>query len=88
MDRGDGWIKRKDRFPVRVSAVVLRAQERSQAVRLTNFSDGGCRIEGSYGLTVGERVRIDIPRMGAVKAQIRWALGNCAGARFVIEADL
>ena len=36
---------------------------------------------------IGERVQIAIPRMGAVKAQVRWALPGSAGTRFLTESD-
>ena len=36
---------------------------------------------------VGERVQIAVPRMGNVKAQVRWALPGAAGTRFLTESD-
>ena len=86
--RLQGWIGRKDRFPVAIDAVVKRADGTSVSVRLTDFSDDGCRMEGEEIFHIGERVKIDVPRMGLVKAQVRWALPGSAGTRFVIEADL
>jgi hypothetical protein len=32
-------------------------------------------------------VQIAIPRLGNVKAQVRWALPGSAGAKFVVEAE-
>jgi hypothetical protein len=82
-----GWIGRKDRHPVEIDAVVCRTDGSKAPVKLTNFSDEGCRIKCEDEFRIGERLQIAIPRMGQVKAQIRWALPGQAGARFVAESD-
>lgn len=87
MQRMHGWIGRKDRNPVIIDAIVHRTDGSKSAVKLTNFSDEGCRIEADRQFRIGERVHIAIPRMGKVKAQVRWALEDSAGARFLAESD-
>jgi len=87
MQRMHGWIGRKDRHPVEIEAVIHRTDGSKSPVKLTNFSDEGCRIEGENALRIGERLQIAIPRMGQVKAQIRWAVDTSAGARFLAESD-
>ena len=87
MERIHGWIGRKDRDPVVVDAVIHRTDGSKSPVRLTNFSDDGCRIESDADFRIGERLAIAIPRMGQVKAQIRWALEGDAGAQFLTESD-
>ena len=87
MELMHGWVGRKDRDPVAVDAVVLRTDGSKSPVRLTDFSDTGCRIESDTEFRIGERLQIAIPRMGQVKAQIRWSVGGCAGAKFVVESD-
>ena len=82
-----GWIGRKDRHLVEVEAVIHRGDGSKSPVRLTNFSDEGCRIEAAEELRIGERLEIAIPRMGQVKAQVRWALPGTAGAKFLAESD-
>jgi hypothetical protein len=72
---------------VALDAVVHRADGSSLPVKLTNFSDEGCRLESEDDFAIGEKLRIAIPRMGQVKAQIRWALQGSAGAKFLAEAD-
>jgi hypothetical protein len=78
-----GWIGRKDRQRVQIDAVVQRGDGREQPVRLTNVSDEGCRIETESDFRIGERLEIAIPKMGQLKAQVRWALPGIAGAMFV-----
>jgi hypothetical protein len=80
-------VGRKDRHPVAVDAVVHRTDGTKSPARLTNFSDDGCRIEADADFRIGERLQIAIPRMGQVKAQVRWAAIGSAGARFVVESD-
>jgi len=83
-----GWIGRKDRQPVAVDAVVRRADGTSTAVKLSNVSDDGCRIEADEDFRIGELFEIAVPRFGHVKAQVRWALPGSAGAQFLAENDL
>ena len=87
MKRLQGWIGRKDRHPVEIDAVVHRADGGKETVKLRNFSDEGCRIEAAGDFRIGERVQIAIPRMGQIKAKVRWALPGSAGAQFVHEGD-
>ena len=81
------WARRKDRHPVEIDAVVQHTDGRKEPVRLSNFSDEGCRIESDGEFHVGERLRISIPRMGHIKAQVRWSTPGSVGARFVAESD-
>jgi hypothetical protein len=82
-----GWVGRKDRQEVEIDAVVHRDDGSASSVILTNFSEEGCRIETDSDFRIGERVQIAIPRLGNVKAQVRWALPGSAGAKFVVEAE-
>jgi hypothetical protein len=84
----NGTVRRRERHPVEIEAVMHRGDGTKVPVKLTNFSDQGCRIESTdEELRVGERLAIAIPRMGQVKAQVRWVLQDSAGARFVAESD-
>ena len=87
MERVLGSVGRKDRHPVVVDAVVHRTDGSKSPVRLTNFSDDGCRIEAELEFRIGERLQIAIPRMGQVKAQVRWSQVGSAGAKFLAESD-
>jgi hypothetical protein len=86
MQRVQGWIGRKDRFPVAIDAVVHRADGSTASVRLTDFSEEGCRMEGE-DFQIGEKVRIDVPRLGPMDAQVRWALPGSAGTRFLTKVE-
>ena len=87
MKRMPGWVGRKDRHAAIVDAVVHRSDGTRSPARLTNFSDEGCRIEADTPFRIGERLSIALPRMGQVKAQVRWSLADSAGAKFLAESD-
>jgi hypothetical protein len=87
MDREHGWIGRKDRHPVTLDAIVHHEDGKRVPVQLIDVSDEGCRIESNEHFRIGERVQIDIPRLGLMKAQIRWALPESAGAKFLADDD-
>ncbi|HEV2596689.1 MAG TPA: PilZ domain-containing protein [Sphingomicrobium sp.] len=83
MDRMHGWVGRKDRRPIATDAVVRRADGTELNVRLADLSDEGCRIESEpEPLRIGEWIEIVVSSSGSVKAQVRWALGTSAGAKF------
>jgi hypothetical protein len=83
-----GVAKRKgERHSVEIDAVVRRSNGSREAVKLRDFSNDGCRIESASQFRIGERLQITIPRMGHIKAQVRWALAGTAGARFLAESD-
>jgi len=83
MHRGQGWIGRKDRNDIDVEATVLRDDGARVAVKLTNLSAEGCRIECDEVFRIGEHVSIGIARIGNLRAKIRWALPGAAGTQFV-----
>ncbi len=87
MPQKQEWPIRKDRHPVVVNAVVHRMDGSTASVTLTDLSLEGCRIDTPNDLRIGERLQIAIPRMGSIKAQVRWALPDSAGARFLVESD-
>jgi hypothetical protein len=87
MQRLNGWAPRKDRFPVEIDAQVLRMDGSKIAVKLTDFSDQGCRVETDEEFSIGERLQIAVSRMGNVKAQVRWVQPGSVGTRFLTESD-
>ena len=87
MQRSQAQAPRRDRYPVEIDAVVHRTDGRKFSVKLSNFSEQGCRVETAEEFHIGERVQIAVPRMGNMKAQVRWALPGAAGTRFLTESD-
>jgi hypothetical protein len=87
MQRTQELARRRDRFPVEIEAVVHRNDGSRFPVKVSNFSDQGCRIDTAEPVRVGERLQIAVPRMGNMKAQVRWALPGAAGTRFLTDSD-
>ena len=48
MQRMHGWVGRKDRESVAIDAVVHWSDGSTAPVKLTDFSDEGCRIEADH----------------------------------------
>jgi hypothetical protein len=82
-----GMTARRQRVPVEIDAVAHRADGSKVAVKLSDFSDQGCRVETDEDFRIGERLQIAVPRMGNMKAQVRWALSGALGTRFLTESD-
>jgi hypothetical protein len=80
--REPGWTPRNDRRSVDLAAFVHRDQCPPLAVMVTDLTEQGCRISAEETLQIGEQIQLEIPRLGYLNAQIRWALDGEAGARF------
>ena len=87
MEREPGWTSRNDRTDVHFAGAVTRVDGTSQAVRVTNISDDGCRIECDEQLNIGEWVTLNIPGYSKWRAKVRWALMDSAGLKFSANKD-
>ena len=83
--RQPGWTPRNDRRPVDLAAFVHREEGARLPVMVTDLTEQGCRISAEETLLIGEQIRLEIPHLGFLNAQIRWALDGEAGARFSTE---
>ncbi len=88
MQRVVGHSGRRHRYAVQIDAVAFRTDGSKVPVRLTDFSDQGCRMESEAEFRVGEKLQIAVDRMGNVKAQVRWTAPGCTGTRFLTESDV
>ena len=83
--REPGWTPRNDRRRVELTAVVHRGERPPLPVMVTDLTEDGCRISGEETLSIGEEIRLEIPYLGYMSAQVRWAIDGQAGARFARE---
>jgi hypothetical protein len=83
--REPGWTPRNDRRTVDLAAFVHRDQGPRMPVIVTDLTEQGCRISADETLRIGEQIKLEIPHLGFLSAQIRWALDGQAGARFSTE---
>lgn len=81
--REPGHIKRAPRVDTRFKATLTDSDGAKHHVVVTDLSREGCRLETTEMLKIGEEVQIEVPKYGTYPAQIRWALGNEAGAVFL-----
>lgn len=75
--------ERGRRHSVRLEASATRSNGMQVAAIVTDLSLDGCCLIGPF--RIGERVTVNIPRVGSLAAEIRWAFMGRAGARFVTE---
>jgi hypothetical protein len=79
-------VKRAERHEVKLPAIAFRADGTSFAVTLRNMSYNGCLLVADTALAIGEKIRLAVPRMGEIRAQVRWSSNEGkSGARFVLE---
>jgi len=81
--REPGQIKRAPRVDTRFNATLIDSDGGKHDVIVTDISREGCRLEAKEMLKIGETVQLEVPKYGLYPAQIRWALGNEAGAVFL-----
>lgn len=81
--REPGHIKRAPRVDTRFTTKLTDSDGSTIDVVVIDISREGCRLETDSMLNIGENVRIEVPKHGSFAAQIRWALGNEAGAVFL-----
>ena len=67
----------------RVAVLAVDSDGNRISVVVIDLSRDGCRMETPAMLRIGEKVQIEVPKHGTFAAQIRWALGNEAGAVFL-----
>ena len=69
------------RHEVDFGAVVHRGDGTHRVVGLGDLSYQGCAIDGAE-LEPAEQVRLVVPTLGDIGAQVRWSRGGRSGARF------
>lgn len=87
--REPGHIKRSPRVDTNFDAYLINSDGGRMNVFVMDISREGCRLEVAEegALRIGEHVEIRVDRYGRFPAQIRWALGNEAGAVFLEPVD-
>lgn len=81
--REPGQIKRAPRVDTRFPTKLTDSDGVTVDVIVMDISKEGCRLQTEGTLKIGENVQIEVPKHGSFAAQIRWALGNEAGAVFL-----
>jgi hypothetical protein len=81
--REPGFIKRAPRVDTKFDASLTDSDGHKLEVVVIDISREGCRLETNGELKIGEKIQLEVPKYGTFPAQVRWALGNEAGAVFL-----
>jgi hypothetical protein len=79
------WADRRLRHKVQLEAEIIDGEGASRGTIVSDLSLDGCRIVGWF--RIGELIDLQIPRIGRVQGQVRWAMNGQAGIRFRSLAD-
>ena len=81
------WVKRLERKPASCTGVAYRSDGSWVRVHMTNLSYDGCHLLTEDSLDIGETLKLVMPRMQHMSAQVRWVKESEAGVRFLANAS-
>ena len=82
-DRTSDFIDRRAyRYPVGGATTLRGEEDCAFEVRVRDVSPAGFMAECPHMIGIGSAVSLDVPGIGAVKAQIRWQLAGRMGGLF------
>ncbi len=67
---------------------VARSGGRNVPLQIVNISAGGLMARSDDSFEVGETLRVRLPVVGEIGAQVRWSLGGRVGCQFDRMIDL
>lgn len=82
-DESDSKIKREERRRVKVWASVLIPGLNSIPVTMLDMTYDGCKVHTPEVLQVGDKLRLSVPKLGILDAEVRWYADEHAGLRFI-----
>jgi hypothetical protein len=77
------WLERAPRRPARLTAEAEWPDGSAVAVVVSEISYQGCRMTSKHEFIRGETLRLTLPNLGMIHAQIRWIRDGVAGAKFL-----
>ncbi|WP_066796048.1 PilZ domain-containing protein [Sphingomonas soli] len=81
-------VRREGRDDVHYRARAFGPDAKLHTFLIVNISSHGLMARCDACFDVGDRVRIQMPVVGAMVAEVRWALGGRLGAEFETPMDL
>ena len=75
-------IERRERRPVSMRGLAIRADLSTVEIYLLDLSYEGCGIETPVELEAGEAIKLSVLRRGAIDAHVRWCKDGRAGLVF------
>lgn len=74
--------RRAVRRDISLGTMMADREGRSFSVRILNLSQEGFMVQSEWSLCERAPVRIDIPTIGWLRAEISWVLGDRVGGSF------
>lgn len=83
----DGWVARQARRETDLTALAYRHDGSQLCARLSNIGYDGCELSSDESFSIGERIKLTVPKLGEIHAEVRWVRSdlNKAGALFVSD---
>ena len=81
-------VRREGRDDVHYRARAYGPDARQHTFLIVNISPHGLMARCDACFEVGDRIRIQLPVVGVMVAEIRWSLGGRLGAQFDNAIDL
>jgi hypothetical protein len=82
---GSKAARRDSRRPVGLRAFALLSDHRSIELKILDLSYDGCRVEAPVAFLPNTRLKLSVPRLGELDAEVRWCDGNIAGLCFTSD---
>jgi hypothetical protein len=79
------WRERASRKLIELDGFVLRDNGSMVATVISALSHNGCRLAGAFA--IGECVEVRFEPVGVLRAQVRWAIPDAAGVRFLYPGE-
>jgi hypothetical protein len=79
--------RRAERRTVALDTLMADRESRTFAVRILNLSEKGFMAQSEWPLCERAPVRVDIPTIGWLRADIVWVLGDRVGGNFREPVD-
>jgi hypothetical protein len=75
-------IRREDRDDVHYRAKAFGPDARQLTLLIVNISPHGLMARCDTDFEIGQRLRVSLPVIGVVVAEVRWSLGGRVGCQF------
>lgn len=83
------WVSRNSRRHVSLATLIHRGDGSQACAYVSNLSYDGCELTCDELFLLDERIKLAVPNLGSIRAEIRWVRPDVrtAGARFVDKLD-
>ena len=78
------WFSTSARRNLSLTGICYRADGANLRVLVSNLSYEGCNLLCGQRLIVGEMVKVAVPGLSTVEAQVRWTADEKAGLSFLV----